>query len=219
MFSSEFLVFLNSLSNNNKDWFNTNKKDFKEFVEAPFLNFVDNIILKFKKELPNLKTSSKECVFTIYKDPRFIKEKAPYKDFLSAYIGPGGKKKMDSRGFYLEVSNEEIRVYSGLHHIGKNELFSLRQYIADNLADFKKLYTSKTFKKNYGEILGEKNKRIPKEFVSTAKEEPLLYNKSLYFYSSIPIGNLYDKNLVEQVIKIWKISQSINDFLRKGMGL
>ena len=34
--------------NNNRDWFNENKKRFKENVEKPFVNFIEfNLLLQF----------------------------------------------------------------------------------------------------------------------------------------------------------------------------
>ena len=44
-FSPDFLAFFEELTkNNNRDWFNENKKRFKANVEQPFKDFVSSMI-------------------------------------------------------------------------------------------------------------------------------------------------------------------------------
>lgn len=93
MLSPATFRFLKSIQkNNNKVWFDKNKPAYlsaKEDVGA----LVDEVIaelVKIDKTLAGL--SSKDCVFRIYRDVRFSKDKRPYKTNLGASINAGGKK-------------------------------------------------------------------------------------------------------------------------------
>jgi len=74
------LAFLEDLSkNNNREWFHANKPRYEE-AKAEFEKFVEHIILsisKFDKEIKNI--SAKDCLFRIYNDVRFAKNKPLYK--------------------------------------------------------------------------------------------------------------------------------------------
>ncbi|HNP98455.1 MAG TPA: DUF2461 domain-containing protein, partial [Bacteroidia bacterium] len=79
--------FLKSLkSNNNREWFDKNKESYlKAKADVDLLvNDVIGELLKFDKSLAGL--SAKDCVFRIYRDVRFSKDKRPYKTNMGASI-------------------------------------------------------------------------------------------------------------------------------------
>jgi len=79
-FNQNTLQFLKDLPiNNNKEWFNANKEIYKKEVETPFKTFIFDLIIELQSSIPNLSVESKDCVFRIYKDVRFSKDKTPYK--------------------------------------------------------------------------------------------------------------------------------------------
>src|SRR5436853_2495270 len=95
------LAFLKALkTNNNKEWFDKNKDKYlaaKGNVES----FVDDLIKSFTgfdKTLAGLK--AKDCVFRIYRDVRFAKDKKPYKTNMGASINAGGRK-AEVAGYYI----------------------------------------------------------------------------------------------------------------------
>jgi hypothetical protein len=49
----------------------------------------------------------------------------------------------------------------------------------------------------FGEMKGEKNKRIPIEFRETAETYPLVYNKQFYFYTRYATKDILRKDLLE----------------------
>jgi len=86
----DFLKLL--VVNNNREWFNDNKKLyleaknlFEEFIQAQIIE-----ISKFDKQVQDLHV--KDCSFRIYRDLRFSKDKTPYKIHFSAYMAKGGRK-------------------------------------------------------------------------------------------------------------------------------
>ena len=58
-------------------------------------DFVNLLILKINEFDPSIgSVSPKECLFRIYKDIRFSKDKTPYKTNIEAYIANDRKKQV-----------------------------------------------------------------------------------------------------------------------------
>ena len=72
------LDFLKALSkNNNRDWFNNNKERYLEAREN-IIGFADALLVEMNKHDKIETPSGKKCLFRIYKDVRFSKDKTPY---------------------------------------------------------------------------------------------------------------------------------------------
>lgn len=89
--------FLRDLKkNNNREWFTAYKWRFEQ-AKTEFENFIDALIpqiAKFDKSIAGL--TAKNCVFRIYRDVRFSKDKSPYKTHFGAHITAGRKKSRSS---------------------------------------------------------------------------------------------------------------------------
>lgn len=92
MLQSSTIKFLKDLKkNNNKPWFDKNRKVYEE-AKADFANFIQTVIDKHSKNDPTIKDQvAKNCLFRINRDVRFSKDKSPYKSNMGASINRGGK--------------------------------------------------------------------------------------------------------------------------------
>ena len=177
-FSKDFLQFFKELAaNNHKEWFDLNRKRYEKEVKKPFSNFVGDLISAVAKDDPLVNIEPKDAIFRINRDVRFSKDKSPYKIQVSAVVGPGGKKDKTSPGIYVELTPEHVRVYGGVYITDKDQLNDIRTHILENLKEFDGIIHEKGFVKYFGEIRGEQNKIIPKEFKDAAETQPLLFNK------------------------------------------
>ena len=115
MIAKEALGFLKKLeNNNNRDWFQANKKDFDK-ANANLTEFTAYLIEKVSKFDPEIAgIEARSCVFRIYRDIRFSKDKSPYKTNLGAYISPGGRKSM-LPGYYFHVQPGQSFIAGGKH--------------------------------------------------------------------------------------------------------
>ena len=131
-FEPDFFEFFIELSmNNQKSWFDVNRKRYEENVKAPFLEFVGALIEKMSAIDSDFNgIVPKECVFRINKDIRFSKNKMPYKSFCSASIHIGGRKSMFPGGMYIEIGAESCGIYSGVYMPEKEDLLKYRENIA-----------------------------------------------------------------------------------------
>src|SRR5687768_17282919 len=135
MLAKETIDFLRKLDkNNDRDWFNANKPAFLKANDNVIAVTGDLIsrITKFDDSVAGIDPRS--CVFRIYRDVRFSKDKSPYKTNLGAFIAPGGKKTM-SPGYYFHVQPAMFFAAAGKHMPDPSELLKVRQSIASNTTE------------------------------------------------------------------------------------
>lgn len=217
-FNRDFIDFLTELKdNNNREWFNENKKRYELSVKIPFEEFIQDVILRIHEIDERVNVTAKESIFRIYRDVRFSKDKRPYKEQVAAIICEGGRKNYNVPGTYIEIHHDNWKVYGGAYFIDTKMLYSLRSHIASNLDEFNKLLKDKKFKRYFGEIHGEKNKKLPKEFMEAAENQPLLFNKQFYFFNRMEPRKLLSSKVVDIVMDNYMAAQPISDFIEEGM--
>ena len=217
-FDPDFLQFFKDLAaNNNREWFTANKKRYDTIVKKPFEIFITDLIDKVKKDDPTVQIEAKDAIFRIYRDIRFSKDKTPYKIQVSAIVSPGGRKDMLTPGMYLELGPEHVRVYGGVYMPEKNDLFNIRSYIVAHNDEFNTLIKDKKFIEMYGEVRGEKNKIIPKEFKDAAVVQPLLYNKQLYYFGQMEPEVVLSKDLLNRIYAYYEAAKPMKKFLMKAI--
>ena len=216
-FTADFLEFFIELApNNNKDWFDLNRKRYESSVREPFRHFVQHLIDTLAMTQPEFKgLEAKDCVFRINRDIRFSKDKTPYKMNVSAVISPNGKKSQAVNGVYFELGPEHVRVYGGVYEIDKDDLLAVREGIAANLEAFKAAYTDKQFVRTFKNIIGEKNKIIPKDLRDAAEVEPLIFNKQWYFYAQLDAEDVLRDDLDQVILKCYEAGKPVESFFSK----
>ena len=121
------ILFLEALAkNNNRDWFNTNKKVYQESLES-FRNFAADMlagIVQFDPSLGDIE--AKDTIFRIYKDVRFSKDKSPYKTHFGCWMAKGGRKSTDA-GYYFHFEPGNTFMAAGVWMPPKEQLDLIRQ--------------------------------------------------------------------------------------------
>jgi uncharacterized protein (TIGR02453 family) len=216
-FTEDFLQFFIELApNNNKEWFDLNRSRYEKSVKEPFKRFVEHMITEISitdKVFKDLE--AKDCIFRINRDIRFSSDKTPYKMYLGAVIAPEGKKSRAINGVYFEFGPEHMRVYGGVYEIDKVDLLTVREGIAANLDQFRKLYTDPAFQNVYGEIQGEKNKVLPKELKEAGEKEPLLFNKQWYFYAQFDPETILREDLDKIILDCFEAGKPVENFFNE----
>jgi uncharacterized protein (TIGR02453 family) len=216
--STEFNQFFKELAaNNHKDWFDLNRKRYETHVKKPFEDFVEQLIEAVQKENKSLNPKPKDCIFRINRDIRFAKDKTPYKLNRSAAINQGGRKDMSPAGLYVEMGPEHVRVYRGIYMASTAEIAQIRSYMAKHAKTLAKLSSAAEFKKWYGEVRGEKAKRMPKDLAAAAEMEPLIFNKQWYYFHQMPAEKTTDPKLINQIMECYKAGDQMAKFLAKAL--
>ena len=80
------LEFFKEISeNNHKAWFEANKGRY-EMARENFIAFMQNVLEDIQKIEPIFEKEAKKYADRIYRDIRFLKDKSPYKDYISYLI-------------------------------------------------------------------------------------------------------------------------------------
>lgn len=216
--SKDFIAFFKELEkNNNKDWFDANRKRYETSVKKPFTQLVDEMIGRINAEEPEVTIQARDALLRINRDIRFSPDKTPYNTHYGAIISVAGRKDKSIPGIYFRFSSKGIDIYGGAHGIDKDQLQKIRTYIADNPDQFEKVINNKRFKEAFGEIMGEKHQRIPKEFQHISKKQPLIANKQFYYGTQLPAKYITDEKLPETLMDYWRAGRSVKDFLMQAM--
>ena len=210
--SKETIGFLKQLKkNNNREWFNANKKKFEE-AQLDFSKFVAELIAgvtSFDKSVAHL--TPKDCLFRIYRDTRFSKDKRPYKTNFGAAISEG-KKSGGMAGYYLHLEPGAAFLAGGVHMPEPDRLKGIREMISDEGKKFLSIVNHKDFKKNFT-LWGDKLKTAPKGF---DKEHPMmeyLQYKDFVVKYDIKDADITSAGFAKQCVQIFRAMQPFNDFV------
>ena len=173
------LNFLQQLSkNNNREWFNQHKGEYiqaKEIVEQ----FLDELIAKMNTHDEIETHSGKKCLYAVYKDVRFAKDKVPYNPFFSGYLRRA--KPMLRGGYFIWIGPGSSRVACGFSYPNPADLKRIRLDINDNYAEWNKLLSLKSIRTNFGKMQGAQVKTSPRVFSSDHAAIELLRFKQYWF--------------------------------------
>jgi uncharacterized protein (TIGR02453 family) len=194
------LEFLKALKrNNNRTWFQDHRTDFDEANRA-FEDFVGALIDELRPTEGFRGLTPKECIFRIYRDIRFSKDKTPYKTHMGAYIAEGGRKGMGI-GYYIHVSPGDSILAGGMHEPDPKRLDKFRKAIARDAAPFKKIIGARPFRDYFGEVEGERLETAPRGYPQDHPEIDLLRMKQITVSRQIPDRDLLAPDIVRQTIK------------------
>ncbi len=207
---------LNLGKNNNKPWFDANRKAY-EFAKEDFLQLTSSLIKGIASfDSPIGLLEAKKCIFRINRDVRFSKNKDPYKNNMGASLNCNGKK-TNNAGYYfhLQPGNGSF-IAGGIYMPEPKDLANIRQEIDYNYKDFLKIVESKNFKSVFGGLSsgdGMMLSRPPKGY--DTENEAIKYLKYKSFIATTPISDkeLLEKELLENSIAKWKASYPLIQFL------
>jgi len=214
---NEIYDFLIKLSeNNNREWFKENKKQFDK-LNKEFHTFIEDLLLdltKIDKRLENI--TAKECVFRIYKDVRFSKDKTPYKTHFGAYMSSNGRKSQFA-GYYLHFQPGDSFAGGGIHSPDKEVLNAVRTEIYNTPKEFLKIIQSDHFRKYFGEMKGEALKKGPRDFPKDFEYIDIIKHKQYLAMRSLSDEELLSPNFKEHLLEIFSAQKSFNDYLNKAI--
>ena len=211
------IPFLSDLKqNNNREWFRANKKDYDQ-AKSEFESFINVLIAGIVKFDPSIGTmNAKECVFRIYRDVRFSKDKSPYKSNMGGFISRGGRKG-GFAGYYFQLDPEQSFIAGGMYIPPSVILKKVRQEIMYNIEEFKGIIHKTSFQKTFGQLEGEQLKRPPKDFPPDFPDIDLLKFKSYTVLHSINPTSVSDADYNEYTLKVFREMLPLNKFLNKAI--
>jgi uncharacterized protein (TIGR02453 family) len=162
----------------------------------------------------NLK--AKDCIFRIYRDVRFSKNKEPYKSNFGAFMVKGGKKS-NFAGYYIHIEPDQSFVGGGIYMPEPGILRSIREEIYTHTEEYKSIIGNKTFRKYFPEIYGEKLSTAPKGFPKDFPDIDLLKNKHYAVAHYVKDSFWTSKNIISDLTEIFSVQYRFNEFLNRAV--
>jgi uncharacterized protein (TIGR02453 family) len=210
----DFLKLLRE--NNNKEWFEKNRKSF-EAAKADVMETTAELIKVVGKWDEGVsKLQPKDCVYRINRDVRFAADKSPYKSNMGAWLNGRGKHSV-SAGYYFHLQPGESFLAGGLYMPMPPQLKALRQEIDYNLPEFEAILNDKAYKKQFGGLGGDKLKTTPKEYSSDNPAIDYLKHKSFISYHKLSDELLVSDKFIKYAAEVLKAMQPLNNFLNRAV--
>lgn len=205
-------------ANNNRDWFQANKRRY-EAAHKEFISFIDALIANIVEFDPSIgHHSAKDCVFRIYRDVRFSKDKAPYKTHFGAHITSAVKRSdIHSRaGYYIHIGPGESMLAGGAYMPQAAWLKSIRLDIDLNAAGLREIVEAPDFQQYFGGIEGEKLKRAPKDYPIDHPEIELLKHKSFLGTHSLQDAQVLRPDFLAHATNVFRALHPFDAFLNRA---
>ncbi|MEO9476034.1 MAG: DUF2461 domain-containing protein [Cyclobacteriaceae bacterium] len=211
---SEFFTELKN--NNNKEWFHANKKRYEQSVKEPFHLLIETLIAPIQSIDPAIPDTVREILMRINRDIRFSKDKTPYNNMMKANFTPEGRKS-GNPGFYLGISASDVHMGGGLYQASSADLKKIRRFMVSNIEMCKQVFESKKVKEAFGDVKGEKAKRIDKELSLHVAELPILQNKQFFYMKKVAIEDFLKVDQVQMITDHFITASEVHRFLMQAL--
>jgi uncharacterized protein (TIGR02453 family) len=195
------IKFLQDLSvNNNREWFTENKKTYQDEHEK-MISFADDVLGKVRLQDEIETASGKKSLHRIYRDVRFSKDKTPYKTNWSGSFKRATNKLRG--GYYFHIEEGNSFVGGGFWGPNSDDLKLLRQQISYDEQALRKILNSKTFKDNFGQLLGSQLKTAPKGFPKNHSAIDLLRYKQFILKHDFTDEEVLAEDFAEKISDVF----------------
>lgn len=207
-FPKEVLEFFKRLEkNNDREWFNEHKKEFKK-IEEEAKNVYKSLFEMLKKhdDVDSMK------MFRIYRDVRFSKDKSPYKKHFG---GSYHRKKPHLRGgYYLHIQpNNESFIAAGFWEPSKEDLLRIRKEIEMDDKTIRNIINQKSFKSMWGNFVGDELKTAPKGFDKEHAAIDLIKKKQYLFTKKYTDEEVISEDFIPNVNSAFKAIRPYFDYM------
>lgn len=212
------LSFLEELAlNNTRDWFQANKGWYDEakLEMEKLVNTLIPGIAGFDSSMQFV--AAKDCMFRIFRDVRFSKDKAPYKTNFGAWMTGAGRKS-SGPGYYVHIQPGESFLAAGVYMPEPDKLKKIRQEVYYNFSEFNAILHAKEFRNHFKGVDDmDRLKKPPKDFPSDFEGIDILKNK--HFTVSYPLSDqqIGENDFPKKAVRIYQTVYPFNVFLGKAL--
>ena len=195
---SVFAFFKKLEKNNNSEWFNNNKPEFKA-IEKDVKSFYNTVLerLNAHDDIDKLK------MFRIYRDVRFSKNKLPYKTHFG---GAFHRTKPRLRGgYYLHIQpNNESFIATGFWEPTSADLMRIRKEFEMDDEEIRNIISHNKLKNIWGDFVGDEVKTAPRGFNKDHKAIDLIKKKQYIFIKKFTDKEVLNANFINEIDNAFK---------------
>ena len=188
---------------NTKAFWTKHKRDYDEFVRAPF----EALAMVVADEFGPLH------VFRPNRDVRFSSDKSPYKTHCGAVTeGDGGE------AYYLQISSSGLMVASGYYGFARDQLERYREAVDSTAGEaLDRLLDS--YSKRRFDVGGSVLKSAPRGYAKDHPQVHLLRHKGVYVSRSFAITKLlHTRKALDQIVTTWRAAAPLHQWLNRHVG-
>ena len=166
-FSPDLFRFLGQLkNNNNREWFQDNRKRYESDVRDPLVHFIADFGPRLRKISPHYVADPRPVggsLTRIYRDTRFSADKSPYKTMAGALFRHEKGKTVPAPAFLLHLEPGQSFAGIGIHSPDPQTLVKIRQRIASEPDSWKSAVSAKAFRETCS-LMADSLQRPPKGY-------------------------------------------------------
>ena len=221
-FVEETFSFLEELAeNNNRQWFQENKKRYEGAIKDPAVRF----IIDFQPFLGEISSHFNAdprpaggSLFRIYRDTRFSKDKSPYKTNTGIQFRHNQGKDVHAPGFYLHLEPGNVFAAAGIWHPDSATLGMIRDAIVEDPSAWKRAVKKEPFPGTF-DLSGGSLLRAPKGYDPDHPFIEDLKRKDFIGITSLPQDAVGKSEFPQYFAEICRAGTSLVKFLCSAIGL
>jgi len=211
--------FLSAIkTNNDREWFQEHRSQY-ELAWQNMKDFTAGLIeglAQWDRYIsPDIQVS--KCIFRIYRDTRFSKDKTPYKTWLGAGISTAGRK-LNGPEYYIHIQPGNSFAAAGYWRPEKEHLVAIRQEIDYNGERLQEILNEPEFKKYSRLDTQDTLKRPPAGFSEDNPYIHWLKLKSFTAFESFTDKELQRTEGVKRVLQAYRRMYDFKLFLHEALG-
>lgn len=220
----DIIEFLTELSaNNNREWFAEHKEWYQECY-AKFVDFSGQYIKRLSEFDPALAVlQPQDCIWRIYRDVRFSKNKNPYKEWFGCFPAAGvpgqprtwGKHSLRG-GYYMHIQPGQCMFAGGIWEPTKELLTALRKEVEANYEEVEAIMASPSWQRYFGNDFDTSwgvLKKVPAGFDPEFIHADWLKHKDYTFSTPLTDEQVSAPDFLDTIVEIAKAAKPMNDFL------
>jgi uncharacterized protein (TIGR02453 family) len=221
-FPREMVEFFENLKrNNNKEWFDSHKEDYEEYVKNPSQAFVVAMGERLQTLSPGINAIPKvnQSLFRLNRDIRFSQDKRPYKTNLGIWFWEGERKRMECSGFYFHYGEEKLMLGAGIHMFSSDLLRRYRAAVVGKEHGPKLRGAVETVSQK-GYAIGVKHyKKVPPGYDASHENAEYLLNNGLTAMVETAIPDQFHTGaIIDYAYNHFTNMYPLHEWLREAMG-
>lgn len=192
--------------NNNREWFEVNKTEFKKQQDA-----AKKFFQEIERKMQSFDDISDMKMFRIYRDVRFSNDKTPYKTHFAASFT---RKKPELKGgYYAHFEPGNSFLATGFWNPEKDDLLRIRKEIELEGDRFSKIVQNKKVVQAWGSLKGDQLKTAPKGFDKDHPFVEFLRFKQFIYTKSIPDEMVFSSQLETEILNSFQAIRPFFDYM------
>ncbi|MFQ5351719.1 MAG: DUF2461 domain-containing protein [Candidatus Binatia bacterium] len=215
--------FLRELAaNNEREWFNANKRRYRESVLEPmcaFIEAMDGELARVSDCFVADPRPNGGSMFRIYRDIRFSRDKRPYKEHAACQFRHIAGRDAHAPGFYVHVAPDDVFFGGGIWRVPGPALVSIREAIDRDQGGWKRATRSAAFRRRFIAVSGDSLKRPPRGYDPDHPFIEDLKRKSFFAAERVEARAIEQPGFVKQVATAFVALKPMMAFLTAALGL